>query len=178
MLRPVVCPPAVSAAHTVSEDGQNDQYAESSLHSSSTSSSPAARHHHGDSLRALSSSQVVNHKWVCVTAAAMAIAVQTRPGLCLLAESPGWKLYFQIFPEIDLLTTVSLPFNTEPHSSWNAEPSLMFLSSYSFMYFITESAAIECGCVLGGTLYYFLHGVLLHDSFQRVCVCSFGLTPA
>lgn len=177
------CPPAVSAAHTVSEDGQKDQYTESSLHSSSTSSSPAARHHHSDSLRALSSSQVVNHKWVRVAVAAKAITVQTRPGLCLPAESPAWKLYdenniFRYFLKLlKMLTSVSLLFNIEPHGSWNAELSLMFLSYY-FMYFITESAAIECGCILGGTLYYFLHGVLLHDSFQRVCVCTFELTPA
>lgn len=59
---------SVSAAHSVSEDGQNDQYTESinSPHSSSPSSSPAARYHHGDSPTALSSSQVVNRKWVSV----------------------------------------------------------------------------------------------------------------
>lgn len=41
------------------------------------------------------------------------------------------------------------------------------------MYFITESTAIECGCVLGGTLDCFLHGVVLHESFQRECVCIY-----
>lgn len=45
----------------------------------------------------------------------------------------------------------------------------MFLS-YSFM-FITELAAIECGCILGGTLYCFLHGVVLHDFLKSVYVC-------
>ncbi|XP_075936056.1 microtubule organization protein AKNA [Anarhichas minor] len=46
-------------SHTVSEDGQKDEYTESinSLHNSSPSSSPAGRHHHDDSLGALSSNQ-------------------------------------------------------------------------------------------------------------------------
>ncbi|KAM6975905.1 LOW QUALITY PROTEIN: uncharacterized protein akna [Tautogolabrus adspersus] len=47
---------------TTSEDKHNDRYTEyiNSLHSSSSSSSPAARYHHRDTLRAPSSSQVVN----------------------------------------------------------------------------------------------------------------------
>lgn len=97
---PLVSFLSVSAAHSVSEDGQNDQYTESINSPHSSSSSPAARYHHGNSLTALSSSQVVNRKWVCVGAAAMAIAVQTRPGLCLPAETPGWFLPSNIKPHM------------------------------------------------------------------------------
>lgn len=32
----------------------------------------------------------------------------------------------------------------------------MFLLSYPVMYFITESAAIECGCILGGIVSYII----------------------
>ncbi|XP_036972922.1 microtubule organization protein AKNA isoform X4 [Acanthopagrus latus] len=50
------------SSHCVSEDEQNDRYTDSisPLHSSSLSSSPAERRHHGNSLQALSSSQVAN----------------------------------------------------------------------------------------------------------------------
>nr|XP_046230707.1 microtubule organization protein AKNA isoform X2 [Scatophagus argus] len=50
------------STHTVSEDRQNGRYTESisSFSSSSLSSSPTARHHRGDSVRALSSSQVAS----------------------------------------------------------------------------------------------------------------------
>lgn len=80
---------AVSAASTVSDDGQSDHYAESinSPHSFCPSSSLVARSHHGDSR---SSSQVADCKWVCISAVAMTIAVQTRPGLCPPAETPTW----------------------------------------------------------------------------------------
>ncbi|XP_051267620.1 microtubule organization protein AKNA isoform X1 [Dicentrarchus labrax] len=73
------------STHTMSEDGQNDQYTESSnsLHSSSPSSSPTSRRHHGDSLRALSSSQVANRNEAIQTLQAEVDRLKERLESCL-----------------------------------------------------------------------------------------------
>ncbi|KAM9338393.1 uncharacterized protein akna [Symphorus nematophorus] len=77
--------------HIGSEDGQNDPHTESinsSLHSSSTSSSPTARHRHGDSLRALSSSQVANRNVAIQTLQAEVTRLRERIQSCLRHKKP------------------------------------------------------------------------------------------
>ncbi|XP_050928759.1 microtubule organization protein AKNA [Lates calcarifer] len=71
--------------HTVSEDRQSDQYAESihSLHSSHLSSSPTARYHHDDSLRALGSRQVANRNDTIQTLQAEVTRLRERIESCL-----------------------------------------------------------------------------------------------
>ncbi|XP_044030881.1 microtubule organization protein AKNA isoform X2 [Siniperca chuatsi] len=76
--------------HTVSEDGQNDQYTESisSLHSSSPSSSPSARYHRGNSRRAMSSSQVANHIDAIQTLQTEVTRLKERLERCLNNKKP------------------------------------------------------------------------------------------
>ncbi|XP_042251627.1 microtubule organization protein AKNA isoform X1 [Thunnus maccoyii] len=76
--------------HTVSEEGQSDQYTESidSFHSSSPSSSPAARCHHGDSLTALSSSQVANRNDAIQTLQAEVTRLKDQIESCLKNKKP------------------------------------------------------------------------------------------
>lgn len=175
---------SVSAAHTVSEDGQNDPYTESisSLHSSSPSSSPAARHHHGNSPRALSSSQVANRKWVCGSSCNADSCANKASFMspcrdswieCLIFI---WKMKI-IFPEIDLyyIYTIlifpeSFPCSIKSHIKSKAKPFLLCLSSNPFMYFITESAAIECGCILGGIVSYMVWCCM---TIFKECVCVY-----
>ncbi|KAI3361696.1 hypothetical protein L3Q82_002054 [Scortum barcoo] len=76
------------STHSVSEDGQNDQHTESSLHCSSTSSSPSMRRHHGDSLRALSSSRVVNHNDAIQTLQAEVTRLKQTLEGCLTNNKP------------------------------------------------------------------------------------------
>ncbi|XP_070781121.1 microtubule organization protein AKNA [Enoplosus armatus] len=78
------------STHTMSEDGQNYQYAESirSPHSSSPSSSPTARYRHGDSLRALSSSQVANRNDAIQTLQTEVTRLKERLESCLRKKKP------------------------------------------------------------------------------------------
>ncbi|XP_071321830.1 microtubule organization protein AKNA isoform X2 [Trachinotus anak] len=70
--------------HTVSEDGQSDQYTSiNSLHSSHPSSSPTAWYHHGDSLRALGARQVANRNDTIQTLQAEVTALTETLESCL-----------------------------------------------------------------------------------------------
>ncbi|XP_054468783.1 microtubule organization protein AKNA [Anoplopoma fimbria] len=77
-------------SHTVSEDRQNEQYIESinSLHNSSPSSSPAAMHRHGNSLRALSSSQVANRNDAIQKLQAEVTRLRERLESCVRNRTP------------------------------------------------------------------------------------------
>ncbi|XP_073333494.1 microtubule organization protein AKNA [Pagrus major] len=72
------------SSHSLSEDGQNDRYIDSisPLHSSSQRSSPDERRHHGDSLHALSSSQVANRNEAIQTLQAEMTILRERLESC------------------------------------------------------------------------------------------------
>ncbi|XP_078127511.1 LOW QUALITY PROTEIN: uncharacterized protein akna [Sander vitreus] len=78
------------SSHTASADRQNDQYTESvnSLYNSSPSSSPVARNHHGDSLKALSSSQVANRNDAIQTLQGEVNRLRERLESCLRNKKP------------------------------------------------------------------------------------------
>uniref|UniRef100_UPI0037E754DA microtubule organization protein AKNA n=1 Tax=Semicossyphus pulcher TaxID=241346 RepID=UPI0037E754DA len=92
---------------TVSEDGQNDRYTESvnSIHSSSSSSSPAARYDYGNSLRALSSTQLANRNAALQTLQAEVSGLKERLESCLRNQKPLSSVRAAPSPHINISTS-------------------------------------------------------------------------
>ncbi|XP_026196336.1 microtubule organization protein AKNA isoform X2 [Anabas testudineus] len=78
------------STHSVSEDGQSDQYARctNSIHSSHPCSSPTVQHHHGDSLRGLGSSQVASRNDAIQSLQAEVTTLKERLESCLRNKRP------------------------------------------------------------------------------------------